>query len=140
MKRFKRGLIFAAAAVFALAGAGYTAAQSRDMGGHDSSMTKEDPAPFIRDMEKAARDTVNQVKAGRVMDARGSVSRLTGAADKVAPHITDAALKEKLLGTVKGIKALTNAGSPDLFDLEDKEVELQDTLRQVLETLQGMRN
>lgn len=140
MKRFKQGTAILAAAVFTLLGAGNAVAQSGGMSGHDSTMTKEDPLPFVRDMERVAQDIVSQVKAGSVMDARNSISRLTSAADKVAPHITDTALKEKTQGAVNSIRSLVNSSSPDLFDLEDTVTELRDTLKQVLAALRGMGN
>jgi hypothetical protein len=106
-------------------------------GGHTSGMTNEDPVPFVRDMEKAAQDILSHIKAGRIMDAQNSVSQLSGATDKVLPHITDAALKVRLTKSVAEIKTIV-AGSPDVFELEEKIQVLQGELKQALEKLQSM--
>jgi hypothetical protein len=132
------------AAVFAF-GAGQTAtAQSGgmggmgDAGGHGAGMTNEDPVPFTRDIERAAADILSQLKAGRAMDARNSVSRLSAATDKLTPHITDAALKERLTAAVDGIKTVAGERSPDLFDLEDKVDALQTITEEARKALQNM--
>jgi hypothetical protein len=130
------------AAVFAL-GAGQTAtAQSGGMsgsgGGHGAGMTKEDPIPFTRDIEKAADDILSQLKTGKTMDARSSVSRLTTAADKLTPHITDAALKKRITATVNDVKTIAAMRSPDLLDLEDKVEVLRTITAETREKLQGM--
>jgi hypothetical protein len=146
------------AAVFAF-GAGQTvAAQSGGMGGmggmggsssgdntsdssgsgHNGSMTNEDPVPFTRDMERAAADILTQVKAGRAMDARNSVSRLSAAIDKLVPHITDTGLKDRLTTAVNDIKTIASARSPDLFDLEDKVDALQIVTEEARKALQNM--
>jgi hypothetical protein len=128
-------------AVFAF-GAGQTAtAQSGGMGvtgGHDAGMTKEDPIPFTRDIERAAAEILSQLKAGRAMDARNSVSRLATATDKLAPHITGDDLKKRLTAAVDGIKTIAGARSPDLLDLEDKVDALQPLVEEVRKKLQGM--
>jgi hypothetical protein len=121
------------AALFAL-GAGQTAtAQS-----HGEGMTKEDPIPFTRDIEKAADDILGQLKTGKTMDARNSVSRLTTATDKLTPHITDAALKKRLTGMVNDIKTIAAAKSPGLLDLEDKVEVLRTITAEARQKLQGM--
>jgi hypothetical protein len=135
MKQLQKGIAVLAAVVFVFAGAVQAQAQ---MGGHDSSMSREDPNVFIRDMERAFQDILSHIKAGRTMDARNSLTRLTTATDKLLTHVTDAALKEILNDTAGGIKADVNSGSPDLFDLEDKGVILDDTLKQITERLKGM--
>jgi hypothetical protein len=126
------------AALFAL-GAGQTApAQNHGGGGHGAGMTTEDPVPFTRDIEKAADDIVSRLKAGKTMDARNSVNRLTSAAGKLTPHITDAALKERLTGTVDEIKTIAAAKSPGLFALEDAVEMLRTILEETREQLHGM--
>jgi hypothetical protein len=115
------------------------AAQSGDsMGGLGQGMAKEDPIPFTRDIEQAAADILSQLKAGRAMDARNSVSRLTTATDKLAPHITGDALKKRLTAAVDGIKTMAGERSPDLLDLEDKVDALQVITEEVREALQNM--
>jgi hypothetical protein len=126
------------AAVFAF-GAGQTAtAQSGGMGGHDAGMTKEDPIPFTRDIERAAAEILSQLKSGRAMDARNSVSRLATATDKLAPHITGDDLKKRLTAAVDGIKTIAGERNPDLLDLEDKVDALQPLIEEVRKKLQGM--
>jgi hypothetical protein len=136
MRRFIKGTAFAAVVILALVAGGNVWAQ---MGGHDSSMPKENPVPFVRDMNKAAEDILDRVKTGRVMDARSSLSVLTSAADKVLPHITDTVLKDKLRTRVDGIKTLINSGNPDLFDLEDAITLLQESIKEAMGKLQSMK-
>ena len=107
-------------------------------GGHDSTMAREDPIPFLADIDKASQNIVDQVKAWRVMDAQNSVSQLSGAADKVLPHITDTALKDNLSATINAIKAGVNSGSPDSFELEEKNQSLLEYTRQAREKLREM--
>jgi hypothetical protein len=114
-------------------------APSGGMGGHSTGMTREDPIPFTRDMERAAADILKQVKAGRGMDARNSLSRLTGATDKVTPHITDTALKNRLSAAVSEVKTIVNSASPDLLELEDALDSLQTVIEEVRKKLQGMK-
>jgi hypothetical protein len=141
------------AAVFAF-GAGQTAtAQSGGMGsmggtsstggtssagGHDAGMTNEDPVPFTRDIERAAADILSQLKAGRAMDARSSVIRLSTATDKLTPHITGASLKDRLTAAVNDIKTIAGVRSPDLLDLEDKVDALLTITEEVRKALQNM--
>jgi hypothetical protein len=108
------------------------------MGGHGQGMINEDPIPFTRDIEQAAAGILSQLKAGRTMDARNSVSRLSAATDKLTPHITDTALKDRLTAAVNGIKTIAGERSPDLLDLEDKVDALQVITEEVREALQNM--
>jgi hypothetical protein len=115
------------------------AAQSGgSMGGHGQGMANEDPIPFTRDIERAAAGILSQLKAGRTMDARSSVSRLSAATDKLIPHITDAGLKDRLIAAVNDIKTIAGAKNPDLLDLEDKVDALQPLIEEAREKLQGM--
>jgi hypothetical protein len=134
------------AALFAIGTVQTAAAQSHGGGGtggstgggHGAGMAREDPIPFTRDIEKAADDILNQMKTGKTMDARNSVNRLAAATGKLTPHITDAALKERLTGMVNDIKTIAAARSPDLFNLEDKVEVLRTITAEVREKLQGM--
>ena len=121
------------AALFAIGAGQIATAQS-----HGAGMTKEDPIPFTRDIEKAADDILSQLKTGKTMDARNSVNRLTTATDKLTPHITDAALKKRLSDTVNDIKTIATARSPGILDLEDKVEVLRPILEETREKLQGM--
>jgi hypothetical protein len=142
MKNLQKMTVVLFVAVFAFGAGQIATAQSGGMGGmgggHDQGMTNEDPIPFTRDMERAAADILSQVKAGRGMDARNSLSRLTGAADKVTPHITETALKNRLTAGVNEVKTIVNSTSPDLFELEDAVDSLQTVITEVREKLQGM--
>jgi hypothetical protein len=109
------------------------------IGGHDASMPNEDPLVFIKDIDKAAQDALNQVKAGRTMDAQKSVSLLSSGVEKVLPHVTYAVLKDKLNGTANEIKNSVNSGQADIFDLEDQIQALQDVTKQVTEHLGNMK-
>jgi hypothetical protein len=111
----------------------------QSMGGHDASMPNEDPLVFIKDIDKAAQDVVNQVKAGKTIDAQKSVSQLTSGVEKVLPHMTDSALKDKLSGAANEIKSGVNSSQPDIFDLEDQVQALRDIMKQVAEQLQNMK-
>jgi hypothetical protein len=140
MKLLSKLTVVLFVAVFAFGVGQMATAQSGGMGGHGQGMASEDPIPFTRDMERAATDILSQVKAGRSMDSRNSLSRLTGAADKVMPHITETALKNRLIGAVNEIKTIVSAGSPDLFELEDTVETLQTVIEEVRKKLQGMNN
>ena len=117
---------------------GSTGSGSASGGGHGAGMSKEDPVPFTRDIEKAADDILSQLKTGKKMDARNSVNRLGTATDKLMPHITDAALKKRLSDTVNEIKTIAAARSPALLDLEDKVEALRPILEETRKKLQGM--
>jgi hypothetical protein len=108
-------------------------------GGHDASMPNEDPSVFIKAIDKAARDVVNQVKAGRTMDAQKSAGQLTDSVGKLLPHLTDTALKDKLKGAANEIKKLVNSGQADIFDLEDQTQALLDITKQATALLQNMQ-
>jgi hypothetical protein len=139
MKLLTRLTVVLLAAAFAFGAGQRAAAQSGDsMGGHDAGMTKEDPIPFTRDIERTATDILSQLKAGRAMDARNSVSRLATATEKLAPHITGDAVKKRLTAAVNGIKTIAGEKSPDLLDLEDKVDALQPLIEEVRKKLQGM--
>jgi hypothetical protein len=139
MKRLTRLTVVLFAAVFAFGAGQRAAAQSGDgMGGHGQGMTREDPIPFTRDIEQAAAGILSQLKAGRAMDAKNSVSRLNAATDKLLPHITDAGLKDRLTAAVNGIKTTAGARSPDLLDLEDTVDALGPLIEEVRKKLRGM--
>ncbi|MDR2587953.1 MAG: hypothetical protein LBC67_00865 [Spirochaetales bacterium] len=105
---------------------------------HDQGMAKEDPLPFLASMDKAAEEIVRYVKEGRALDAQGSLSRLQSAADKVLPHVTDAALKEKLRSSSARVKAIASSVGPDVFELEDTVETLQTAVQAAREKLRGM--
>ncbi|GHV92824.1 hypothetical protein AGMMS50268_33270 [Spirochaetia bacterium] len=139
MKIKRKLTVVLLAAVFAFGTGQMVMAQAGGMGGHGAGMTQEDPIPFTRDMEKAAADILSQAKAGRIMDARNSVTRLTSAMDKVLPHITETALKNSLSSAVGAVRTTVAANSPDLFDLEDKIEALQTAIVETRNKLQGMK-
>jgi hypothetical protein len=128
------------AAVFAFGAGQRAAAQSGGMGGHGAGMANEDPLPFTHDIERAAADVLSQLKAGRTMDARSSVGRLSAATDKLTPHITDAGLKDRLIAAVNDVRTIASARNPDLLDLEDKVDALQPLIEEAREKLQGMNS
>jgi hypothetical protein len=138
MKNLQKLTAVLFAAIFAFGTGQVATAQSGGMGGHGAGMTREDPIPFTRDMEKVAADILSQMKNNRIMDARNSMTRLSGATDKVMPHITDAALKTRLSGAVDEVKTIVNARSPDLFALEDAVDALQTVIEEARKKLQGM--
>jgi hypothetical protein len=139
MKLLSKLTVVLFVAVFAFGTGQVATAQSGGMGGHGQGMTNEDPIPFTRDMEKAAADILSQTKAGRSMDARNSVIRLTGAADKVTPHITETVLKNSLTAAANEVKTIVNSASPDLFELEDAVDSLQTVIEEVRKKLRGMK-
>jgi hypothetical protein len=134
MKKIKQKMITLALILIA------AAAGAQEMSGHGAGMAKEDPIPFTRDMEKVSQDIINYIKSGRIMDARGALRKLSSAADKVAPHITDAVLKDKLTSALNDIKTGVNSGSPDLFELEEAAETLRELLDAAREKLRGMSN
>jgi basic membrane lipoprotein Med (substrate-binding protein (PBP1-ABC) superfamily) len=133
--------VLLAAAISILAGGRVFGADMnmQSAGGHDASMPNEDPLIFIKNIDKAAQDVVNQIKAGRTMDAQKSVSQLTDGVEKILPHVTDAALKDGLRNAANEIKNSVNSGQADIFDLEDQAQALQDITKQVAALLQNMQ-
>jgi len=105
---------------------------------HSASMPKEDPLPFMKDMDKALQEVVAQVKAGKTMDAQSSAARLTGAVNKVLPHMMEEGLKEQLRQAAAEIKNSVNAGRTDLNGLEDKAKAFQSIMQETTTHLQSM--
>jgi hypothetical protein len=116
------------------------AAQQQASGheGHSMSMPKEDPMPFMKDMDKALQDTVKQVKAGQTMDAQKSAAQLVSSAEKVLPHMMDNGLKDSLRKNAAEIKELVNSGKADPAALEGKVKAMQEVMKQTTAHLQSM--
>jgi hypothetical protein len=119
-------------------GTGASAGGGSGGGGHGAGMSNEDPVPFTRDIEQAADEILSRLKAGKTMDARNSAGRLTAAAGKLPPHITDAAMQKRLTDTIHAIRTIAGARSPDLFDLEDQIAVLRAITAEARENLRGM--
>ena len=67
-----------------------------------------------------------------------TVNGYTTATDKLTPHITDTALKDRLTTAVNDVKSIANARSPNLFELVDTVEALQTVIEEVRKNLQDM--
>lgn len=105
---------------------------------HSAAMPKEDPMPFMKDMDKALQDVLKQVKAGQTMDAQKNAALLVSTANKVTPHMMDDALKENLRKAAIDIKDTVNSGKTDLGVLEGKVQTMQELMKQTTAHLQTM--
>lgn len=94
--------------------------------------------PLIKDMEAVLQDAVKQVKSGRTMDAQKSAAQLVSTTEKVALHMTDAGLKDKLQKAAVEIKNSVNSGKTDPADLENKAKVMQELIKQTTVHLQSM--
>ena len=105
---------------------------------HSTAMPKEDPMPFMKDMDKALQDVLKQVKAGQTMDAQKSAAQLVSMTGKVGPHMMDNALKENLRKAAVDIKDSVNSGKADLTVLENQAKAMQELMKQTTTHLQSM--
>lgn len=104
------------------------AQNQKEMSGHSMNMPKGDPMPMMKDMDKNLQDMLRQVKAGQMMDAQKSASQIAGLADKVAPHMMDAALKDKFQKAAYDLRDTMNNGKTDQTAVEGKMKTLQDVM------------
>jgi len=105
---------------------------------HSAAMPKEDPMPFMKDMDKALQDVLKQVKAGQTMDAQKSAAQLVSTTGKVGPHMMDNVLKENLRKAAVDIKDSVNSGKTDLTVLENQAKAMQELMKQTTTHLQSM--
>lgn len=105
---------------------------------HSAAMPKEDPMPFMKDMDKALQDVLKQVKAGQTMDAQKSAAQLVSTTGKVGPHMMDNVLKENLRKAAVDIKDSVNSGKADLTVLENQAKAMQELMKQTTTHLQSM--
>ena len=112
--------------------------QQQQQNAHAShSMPSGDPMPKMKDMDKAMQDMMKQVKAGQIMDAQKSSSLLAGTADKVVPHISDAALKDKFQKAAYDLRDTMNNGKVDPTVIEGKLQAMQEVMKQASANLQS---
>lgn len=112
--------------------------QQQQQNAHSShSMPSEDPMPMMKDMDKTMQDMMKQVKAGQTMDAQKSSSMLASTADKLSPHISDAALKDKFQKVTYDLRETMNNGKVDPTAVEGKLQAMQEVMKQVSANLQS---
>lgn len=112
--------------------------QAAGHAGHSQTMPKEDPMPFMKDMDKALQDTVKQVKAGQTMEAQKSAGQLVSTTEKVMPHMMDDALKDNLRKAAADIKDSVNSGKANPNALEGKMKAMQELMKQTTAHLKSM--
>jgi hypothetical protein len=118
--------------------------QGGDMKGHDMSnmgnmnMPKEDPMPFLKDVDKDLQDIVKEFKAGQTMDAQKTAGMLTSTAEKIMPHMMNAPLKDNMRKAATDIK--DSVGKADPAAIEGKVKAMQDIMKQVTTDVQSMKH
>jgi hypothetical protein len=104
------------------------------------SMPAGDPMPLMKDLDAQLRDMSEQIKNGQMMDAQNSAVKIAGLSDNIAPHIMDAALKDRLHKAAYDLRDTVNNGKTDQTVIEDKMQVLQDMLPQVMKDLDSMHS
>lgn len=115
--------------------------QGGDMKGHDMgnmNMPKEDPMPFLKDVDKDLQDIVKQVKGGQTMDAQKTAGLLTSTAEKIMPHMMNAGLKDNMRRAAVDIK--DSVGKADPATIEGKVKVMQDIMKDVTKDVQSMKH
>jgi len=92
---------------------------------------------MMKDMDKQLQDVVKQVKAGQTMEAQKTVGQLASNCDQVTPHMTDAALKDKMHKAAFDLKDYINSGKIDQTVVDGKVQVMQEIMKQANGDLQG---
>jgi hypothetical protein len=116
---------------------------SQDHSAHNMpnhSMPAGDPMPLIADLEKQLADVAAKQKAGQAADAQKSSAQLVQTVEKVAPHIMDDGLKNKIRQSAASLKDAVHAAKVDQANVDAKIKDLQDTLPKVKEDLNSHKH
>lgn len=103
-----------------------------------NSMPAGDPMPMMKDMEHQVRDMSKHLKAGQMMDAQRLATQIASAADKVTPHMTDAALKDKMQKAAYDLRDTMNGAKVDQTVVEAKLKTMQEVMQQATGHLQSV--
>ncbi len=100
------------------------------------AMPSGDPMPLMKDMDKSLRDMARQVKAGQTMDAQKSAGQIASLADKVLPHMNDAAAKAGLQKAAGDLRDSVGGAKVDQTVVEARLKAMQDAMAQATKNLQ----
>jgi cytochrome c556 len=100
-------------------------------------MPAGDPLPLMKDMEKGLQDMTKQVKAGQMMDAQKSAGQLASLADKVMPHMNDAAAQAGLKKAAGELRDAVGGAKVDQTVVEGKMKAMQEAMAQAMKNLQA---
>ena len=101
------------------------------------SMPSGDPMPMMKDMDKNLQDMMKQVKAGQMMDAQKSAGQIAALADKVMPHMNDAASKASMQKATSELRDSVSGAKVDQTVVEAKMKAMQDAMAQSMKNLQA---
>lgn len=101
------------------------------------AMPSGDPLPLMKDMEKNLQDMAKQVKAGQMMDAQKSAGQVAALADKVLPHMNDAAAKAGLQKAATGLRDAMGGAKVDQAVVEAAIKAMQEAMAQAVKNLQA---
>lgn len=101
------------------------------------SMPSGDPLPMMKDMDKNLQDMMKQVKAGQMMDAQKSAGQIAALADKVMPHMNDAAAKAGLQKAASELRDSVGGAKVDQTVVEARMKAMQDAMAQAMKNLQA---
>ncbi len=100
-------------------------------------MPSGDPMPMMKDMDKSVQDMMKQVKAGQMMDAQKSAGQIASMADKVMPHMNDAAAKAAIQKAAGELRDSVSGAKVDQTVVEGKIKAMQDAMAQAMKNLQS---
>ncbi len=101
------------------------------------AMPAGDPMPMMKDMDKSLQDMMKQVKAGQMMDAQKSAGQIAALADKVMPHMNDAAAKANMQKAANELRDSVGGAKIDQTVVEAKMKAMQDAMAQAMKNLQA---
>ena len=101
------------------------------------SMPSGDPMPMMKDMDKNLQDMMKQVKAGQMMDAQKTAGQIAALADKVMPHMNDAAAKSAMQKAAVELRDSVGGAKVDQTIVEAKMKAMQDAMAQSMKNLQA---
>lgn len=101
------------------------------------AMPSGDPLPMMKDMDKSLQDMMKHVKAGQMMDAQKSAGQIASLADKVMPHMNDAAAKAVMQKAASELRDSVGGAKVDQTVVEGKMKAMQDAMTQAMKNLQA---
>lgn len=129
-------ILILALAMVAGCGGGTGKAQPQ-VGQAQPAMPAGDPLTMMKDMGKEAQELDRYIEAGQMMDARKAALQITGLADKVMPHMTDPALKDRMKTAAYDLRDAVNAVKTDQTVVVAKLKTMQEVMQQAMGNLQA---
>ncbi len=105
-----------------------------------TSMPAGDPMPMMKDMDAGMQEMIKHIKAGKMMEAQAAAAQVAGMADKVAPHMTDNALREQLKTAAHDLRDTMTDGKADQAVIEAKMQAMQEIMKRSLSHLQAQKH